>query len=95
MGVLSDSLPETCKSIRCRPPQLLGSSTARAGTAPHASCLLADKLVLPRTVMAPENQAVYIQLSLLFHKLSLGICYELDPVEQGGHRDEGQDVSGC
>lgn len=43
--------------------------------------------------MAPENQAVRIQLSLLFHGVLLGICYGLDTVGQGGHRDDGQDMS--
>lgn len=94
MGILLGVLTRDSGSIQCRAPQLPASSTAPACTASHASCLLSDKLVLPRTAMVPEDQAVYIQLSLLFHKPSLDICYELDTVERGGHGDEGQEVSG-
>lgn len=80
----SDSLPETPR---------ISSAEHHSSRAPplHRHVLPLMLAGFWQTVMAPENQAVYIQLSLHFHMLSLGTGYELD-IERGGHRDEGQDV---
>lgn len=88
MGISPVTPYQRPKSTQHRAPQMLGSHAAPALAASHAGCVLADKLV-----MTPKKQAVYIQLFLLLHMLSFGVCYKLGTAECRGHTDEGHDVN--